>query len=94
MTLGRVRNLPPSTCQTLRLKCNRSGKSDFSVPIFYTLPATFFDLGYTHPNFELRLLTVNDMIANSAVSHQLLQDFLNQRMPQSPVLFQNPSPQR
>lgn len=54
-------------------------------------PEAFYDLGYTHPNFELRLLTVNDMISNTATSHQLLANFLGKRMPRSPVLFEAPN---
>lgn len=54
-------------------------------------PQAFYDLGYTHPNFELRLLTVNDAIANTMASHELLADFLAKRVPRSPVLFQAPA---
>lgn len=53
-------------------------------------PQVFYDVGYTHPNFELRLLTVNDLISNTETSHQLLESFLTKRTPQSPVLFQAP----
>jgi hypothetical protein len=51
----------------------------------------FYDVGYTHPNFELRLLTVNDLISNTETSHQLLQNFLTKRTSESPVLFQAPN---
>lgn len=61
----------------------------FGSAVLHT-PGAFYDLGYTHPNFELRLLTVNDMISNTPTSHQLLQDFLAQRTTQSSVLFQAP----
>lgn len=54
-------------------------------------PEAFYDVGYTHPNFELRLLTVNDLISNTEASHQLLQNFLAKRIPTSPVLFQAPN---
>jgi hypothetical protein len=53
-------------------------------------PEAFYDVGYTHPNFELRLLTVNDMISNTDTSHQLLANFLAKRVPHSPILFQAP----
>jgi hypothetical protein len=53
-------------------------------------PEAFDDLGYTHPNFELRLLTVNDAISNTKDSHELLENFLAKRAPHNPVLFQAP----
>jgi len=53
-------------------------------------PEDFDDLGYTHPNFELRLLTVNDAISNTKASHELLANFLAKRAPHNPVLFQAP----
>lgn len=54
-------------------------------------PKAFYDVGYTHPNFELRLLTVNDLISNTETSHRLLQAFLTKRTPQSPPLFHAPN---
>jgi hypothetical protein len=62
----------------------------FGSSLLHT-PAAFYDTGYTHPNFELRVLTVNDRISNTEASHQLLANFLAGRAPQSPVLFQAPS---
>jgi len=55
--------------------------------------AAYYDTSYTHPNFELRILTVNDMISNTPTSHQLLQNFLKGRSSdaKSGVLFQAPS---
>lgn len=43
----------------------------------------FADRGLSHPNYELRILTVNDIIANSQTSHDLLQQFENCRTPAS-----------
>jgi hypothetical protein len=51
----------------------------------------YYDVGYTHPNFELRVLTVNDLISNTPLSHQLVENFLSRRTPYGPVLFQAPS---
>jgi len=50
-------------------------------------PAAFYDVGYTHPNFELRVLTVNNLISNTETSRQLLANFQAGRAPQSSVLF-------
>ena len=51
-------------------------------------PAAFADAGYTHPNFELRILTVNNQISKSETSRQLLESFLASRNRKSaPVLF-------
>ncbi|PZA10773.1 hypothetical protein DNX69_15610 [Rhodopseudomonas palustris] len=35
----------------------------------------FADRGVSHPNFELRILTVNDIITDTPTSHQLVVDF-------------------
>jgi hypothetical protein len=63
----------------------------FGAPVLHT-PAAYYDTGYTHPNFELRILTVNDQIANTETSHQLLESFLQGRTsnPTPPVLLQSP----
>jgi hypothetical protein len=51
-------------------------------------PAAFADAGYSHPNFELRILTVNDQISHTAISHQLLESFQATRNRKGdPVLF-------
>jgi hypothetical protein len=42
----------------------------------------FADRGVSHPNFELRILTVNDIIAGTSTSRQLVADFERCRMPQ------------
>ena len=38
-------------------------------------PALFWDAGYSHPNLELRILTVNAMVDGSETAIQLLKDF-------------------
>jgi hypothetical protein len=53
-----------------------------------------YDLGYTHPNFELRLLTVNDMISNTPTSHRLLESFLAKRAAGTSILYQSPAAKR
>jgi hypothetical protein len=50
--------------------------------------AVFSDAGYTHPNFELRLLVVNDILVHKAASKQLLQDFIGCRKRPPQVLYQ------
>ncbi|TIT23220.1 MAG: hypothetical protein E5W70_09250 [Mesorhizobium sp.] len=37
--------------------------------------AMFQDAGYSHPNFELRMLHINDRLTNSQVSHDLVASF-------------------
>jgi hypothetical protein len=61
----------------------------FGSALLHT-PAAYYDTGYTHPNFELRILTVNDQISATETSHQLLENFLQGRTSTStpPVLFQ------
>jgi hypothetical protein len=39
----------------------------------------FWDDGYTHPNFELRILTVNHLIRDDRLSSRLMQEFLDHR---------------
>src|SRR5262249_48202984 len=64
----------------------------FGAALLHTR-AAYYDTGYTHPNFELRILTVNDLISNTENSHQLLRIFLEGRNPttNSTVLFRAPS---
>lgn len=51
-------------------------------------PAAFADMDYTHPNFELRMLTVNNQIAHTETSRKLLEAFLANRIHQNnSVLF-------
>lgn len=50
--------------------------------------AVFSDAGYTHPNFELRLLTANDMLIQTPVSKQLVEDFMGCRRTPAPVLYE------
>jgi hypothetical protein len=38
-------------------------------------PIVFWDIGLSHPNFEWRLLKVNDLLNSSDVSRKLLADF-------------------
>jgi hypothetical protein len=42
-------------------------------------PAAFSDTSYSHPNFELRILTVNNLISHSPTSRELLDEFLSHR---------------
>jgi hypothetical protein len=49
--------------------------------------AVFSDAGYTHPNFELRLLTANDMLMHTPQSEQLVQDFMSCRRTPVPALY-------
>jgi hypothetical protein len=42
----------------------------------------FADRGVSHPNFELRILTVNDIISGTATSHDLVAEFERCRIPQ------------
>jgi hypothetical protein len=41
----------------------------------------FADRGVSHPNFELRILMVNDIISGTPTSHQLVADFERCRQP-------------
>lgn len=41
----------------------------------------FADRGLSHPNYELRILTVNDIIANTRTSHELVEQFESCRAP-------------
>jgi hypothetical protein len=51
--------------------------------------AVFADSGYSHPNFELRLLVANDLLSRSPTSRDLLDSFLTCRAkPNSGILFQ------
>jgi hypothetical protein len=51
--------------------------------------AVFADSGYSHPNFELRLLVANNLLSQSAVSTELLDIFRTCRTrPPSGILFQ------
>jgi hypothetical protein len=43
----------------------------------------FADRGLSHPNYELRILTVNDIIAHSPTSHELVRQFETCRAPTS-----------
>lgn len=62
----------------------------FGAESLGTLQA-FYDLGYSHPNLELRLLTMNDQISETPTSHELLSNFLARRARHNPVLFREPS---
>ena len=42
----------------------------------------FADRGVSHPNFELRIVKVNDIISGTPTSHQLVADFERCRSPQ------------
>jgi hypothetical protein len=63
----------------------------FGAALLHT-PAAYYDTGYSHPNFELRILTVNDQISNTETSHQLLASFLEGRGSNAAptILFQSP----
>lgn len=52
----------------------------------------FQDAGLSHPNLEWRILVVNDAIAHSTTSQQLLKDFEQHRRHKPSVLFQAPIP--
>jgi hypothetical protein len=65
----------------------------FGAELLHT-PEAFYDLGYTHPNFELRLLTVNDVISNTPTSHRLLESFLAKRATGTSILYQSPAAKR
>lgn len=67
-------------------------KKYFGAVTLHT-PAAYYDTSYTHPNFELRILTVNDLVSNTPNSHKLLTDFLEGRISNATpsVLFQAPS---
>ncbi|MGB0063714.1 MAG: hypothetical protein WBP85_04645, partial [Terracidiphilus sp.] len=64
----------------------------FGSALLHT-PTAYYDTGYTHPNFELRILTVNDLISNTSTSHQLLENFVEGRRSDAKpwVLYQAPS---
>ena len=50
-------------------------------------PNLFWDNGYTHPNIELRILTVNDLIDKTEDSHKLIEDFKVHILEQSTKLY-------
>ncbi|WP_257169611.1 hypothetical protein [Bradyrhizobium sp. SRS-191] len=50
-------------------------------------PQAFWDRGYSHPNIELRILTVNALVSGSDVAQQLPDDFLNRRKQGPTILF-------
>ena len=47
----------------------------------------FADKGGSHPNFELRILAVNDLLTNTQASRELLASFEKCRKPSSGVIF-------
>ena len=51
----------------------------------------YYDTGYTHPNFELRVLTVNDQISDTPESRRLVDNFLARRVPHDDMLYRAPS---
>jgi Zn-dependent protease with chaperone function len=53
-------------------------------------PSLFWDTGLSHPNLEWRILSVNDEISKTTVSHQLLSDFESSRHSQPLVLYRTP----
>jgi hypothetical protein len=51
--------------------------------------AVFADSGYSHPNFELRLLVANNLLAPTPASLELVDTFMNCRLRRNPgILFQ------
>ena len=54
-------------------------------------PAVFWDIGFTHPNFEWRLLKVNDLLNSSEVTQKLLADFEAGRAQGEQPLYVAPS---
>jgi hypothetical protein len=52
----------------------------------------FWDAGLSHPNLEWRILSVNDEISKTTVSHQMLGDFESSRHPEPLVLYGTPEP--
>ncbi len=48
----------------------------------------FWDMGYTHPNFELRILTVNNLVTQTETSYNLLKDFKDHIVNQPDILYQ------
>jgi hypothetical protein len=70
---------------------NLSFEMDGARMLDHPGPNAFYDTGYTHPNFELRILTVNDQISGTPGSHQLLENFLTRRTQHDNVLYQAPS---
>lgn len=49
-------------------------------------PQAFWDTGYSHPNIELRILTVNALVSGSDVAQKLLDDF-RERRNQAPMIL-------
>jgi hypothetical protein len=49
-------------------------------------PQAFWVMGYSHPNIELRILTVNALVSGSDVAQKLLDDF-RERRNQAPMIL-------
>lgn len=50
-------------------------------------PQAFWDTGYSHPNIELRVLTVNALVSGSDAAKQLLDEFRDRRKQGPTILF-------
>jgi hypothetical protein len=55
-------------------------------------PTVFWDIGLSHPNFEWRLLKVNDLLNANETSRQLLADFEAGRLKGEQPLYVAPQP--
>src|SRR5258708_29440530 len=55
-------------------------------------PGVFWDIGLSHPNFEWRLLKVNDLLSSNETSRQLLADFEVGRLKGEQPLYIAPQP--
>jgi hypothetical protein len=55
-------------------------------------PIVFWDIGLSHPNFEWRLLKVNDLLNSNETSRQLLADFEAGRLKVEQPLYVAPQP--
>jgi hypothetical protein len=42
-------------------------------------PRVIFDQGYSHPNFELRILVANELVSDSPAAKELRQEFESMR---------------
>jgi hypothetical protein len=50
-------------------------------------PRAFWDAGYSHPNIELRILSVNALVSGSDAAQELLDDFRNRRNQAPTILY-------
>ena len=53
-------------------------------------PSVFWDIGLSHPNFEWRMLKVNDLLNSTEVSRKLLEDFEAGRSKGAQPLYLSP----